>query len=80
MIRGKNYKLVKTLLVANDFTDDFINECEVDFELNLSLIRSASLLDIYSAFKKSKHKKFPINLMMRDVLLNEEKIVKALLR
>ena len=62
----------------NDFSDDFVNECEVDFDLNLSLIKSSSLIDIFNSFKKSKHKKFPTNLMMRDVLINEERIIRAL--
>ena len=80
LVRGKEYKVIKSLLVADDFSDDFISECEVDFELNLSLIKSISLLEIYRAFKKSKIKKFPINLMMRDVLINEERIIRALLK
>jgi hypothetical protein len=30
------------------------------------------------AFKKSKHKQFPHQLLMRDVLIQEERIMKAL--
>ncbi len=80
LVLGKKYNIIKTLLVADNFSDDFINECEVDFELNLSLIKSSSLIEIYTSFKNSKHKKFPINLIKRDVLINEERIIKALMK
>lgn len=68
----------KCLLVAPDFSDEFVQECEIDFELDLSLIKAESLLAIMEAFKKSKHKQFPHQLLMRDVLIQEERIMKAL--
>lgn len=80
LVRGKEFNVVKTLLVADNFSEDFISECEVDFELNLSLIKSISLLEIYRVFKKSAIKKFPTNLIKRDVVINEERIIRALLK
>ncbi len=72
------YAVKKILLVAPDFSDDFIKECGLDFELNLSLITASSLLKITDAFKHSKHKAFPENLLMRDVLIQEERMLKAI--
>lgn len=72
------YNVVKSLLVAPDFSDDFINECDLDFELNLSLITASSLVNILEAFKNSKHKQFPYQLLLKDVLIKEERIIKAI--
>lgn len=71
-------KVVKTLLIAPDFTQDFVDECEMEIELNLSLITSEVLLNIWKGFKESKHTTFPVNLLMRDALINDGKILKAL--
>lgn len=71
-------RVVKTLLVAPDFTSNFIDECELEIELNLSLITSEVLFNIWKGFKDAKHKIFPVNLLMRDALISDEKILKAL--
>ena len=71
-------RVVKSLLIAPNFTQDFIDECEIEINLNLSLITSEVLLNIWNGFKTAKHKVFPVNLLMRDALINDEKILKAL--
>jgi len=74
----KDLKVIKSLLIAPDFSDEFIKDCGLDYELNLSLIKASSLINILEAFKGSKHKQFPYNLLMRDVLIQEERIAKAI--
>jgi hypothetical protein len=71
-------RVVKTLLIAPDFSQDFIDECEIEIDLNLSLITSEVLYNIWKGFKEAKHKVFPVNLLMRDALISDEKILKAL--
>jgi hypothetical protein len=71
-------RVIKTLLIAPDFTQDFIDECELEIDLNLSLITSEVLYNIWKGFKDAKHKIFPVNLLMRDALISDEKILKAL--
>ena len=71
-------KVVKSLLIAPDFSDDFVNECELDYVLNLSLIRAESLKAIADEFENSKLKEFPYTLLMRDVMIKEDRIVKAI--
>lgn len=71
--------VIKSLLIAPDFSDDFVNDTEIEYDLNLSLITSSSLLKILEGFKKSKkHKQFPYKLLMRDVLIKEDRIIKAM--
>jgi hypothetical protein len=74
------YLVSRLLLVANDFSDDFTNECEYDYELNLSLITSRGLVKILEGFKGSKLEEFPVKLLMRDGLLYEDRIVKVLMK
>lgn len=71
-------KVVKSLLVAPEFSDDFIRDCGLEYELNLSLITAETMVSILEGFKKSKHKAFPHNLLMRDVLIQEERVLKAI--
>jgi hypothetical protein len=75
-----NYNVIKSLLVAPDFSDDFIKECGLEYELNLSLITASSLINILEGFKVSKLKTFPHNLLMRDVLIQESRVLKAIER
>jgi len=72
-----NLRIVKILLIAPDFSDDFVTDCEMDTEMNLSLISASTLLNIFDSFKISKYQEFP-HVLFRDVLINEERILKAL--
>ncbi len=73
-----NLRIVKILLIAPEFSDDFVTDCEMDTELNLSLITASTLLKILDAFKKSTaHTVFP-HVLFRDIVINEERIIKAL--
>ncbi|WMN11957.1 hypothetical protein QYS49_31900 [Marivirga salinae] len=74
-----DYNIIKSLLIAPEFSDDFVSECNLEYELNLSLKKAKSLYNILDAFKDSKkHKEFPFNLLMKDVVIQEDRIVKAL--
>ncbi|MBN1651956.1 MAG: hypothetical protein JW857_11545, partial [Bacteroidales bacterium] len=75
---AKGFNVVKNLLVAPDFSDDFINECDLQFDINLSLITAGSLVNILEGFKNSKLKQFPYQLLMKDVLIKEDRILKAI--
>ena len=72
------YKVIKTILIAPEFTDGFINECELEYELNLSLLTAESISAIYNGFKNSKMKELPYKLLMRDVLIQSDRILKVI--
>ncbi len=79
LARKHDYEVKKMLLVAPDFSDDFIEDCELDSDLDLSLLTASSLIRIFKSFKKStKHTQFPYKLLMRDVLINPDRIIKAI--
>lgn len=73
-------KVSKTFIIAPDFSEDFINECGLDYELNLSLITSDSLLTIYNAFHESELSDFPYKILLRDVLIDSNRVVKSILK
>ncbi|MBC7557573.1 MAG: hypothetical protein H7195_11500 [Chryseobacterium sp.] len=72
-----NLRIVKILLIAPEFSDDFVYDCEMDTEMNLSLLTASTLSKIFEAFKTSKYQEFP-HVLFRDIVINEERIVKAL--
>lgn len=78
LLKLNNHKVIKSLLIAPEFSEDFVKDCGLDYELNLSLITSTTLLKILEGFKNSKHKHFPYNLLMRDVLIQEDRILTAI--
>ena len=78
LAESHEFKIVKSLLVAPEFSDDFVSDTELETELNLSLITASSLVNILNGFKKSKRKDFPHVLLMRDVLIQEDRILKAI--
>ena len=78
LAKENGFHVVKSLLVAPDFSDDFVNDCGLEFEINLSLITASSLMKIHEGFKNSKHKQFPYQLLLKDVLIKEDRILKAI--
>jgi hypothetical protein len=70
-------RIVKILLVAPEFSDDFVTDCEMDTEMNLSLITASTLSNISESFKTSNFTEFP-HVLFRDIVINEERILKAL--
>tara|TARA_R110001583_G_scaffold192614_1_gene359302 strand:- start:11918 stop:13762 length:1845 start_codon:yes stop_codon:yes gene_type:complete len=72
-----NLRIVKILLVSPEFSDDFVTDCEMDTEMNLSLLTATTLSKIFAAFKESKYQEFP-HVLFRDIVINEERIIKAL--
>ena len=81
LIEKNGHRVVKSLLVAPDFSDDFVNAVELEYELNLTLIPAESLKSIHTAFKQQEGRStFPYKMLAhaRDVVINPERIIKAL--
>lgn len=74
----KSLKVIKSLLISPEFSDEFIKDCGLDYDLNLSLITAYSLKKILDSFKSTKLKQLPYNLLMRDVLIQEDRVIRAI--
>ncbi len=78
LCQNKGYNVSQVLFVSNYFSEEFISECEYDYELNLSLITSRGLVKILEGFKNSHLTEFPVKLLLKAGLLNGDRIVKVL--
>ena len=78
LAKSKNYHVIKSLLIAPEFSEDFEKECREEFELNLSLVTAETLVNILNGFKNTKLKQLPYQLLMKDVLIKEDWILKAI--
>jgi len=78
LAKSKNYHVIKSLLIAPEFSEEFEKECREEFQLNLSLITAETLVNILNGFKNTKHKQLPYQLLMKDVLIKEDWILKAI--
>lgn len=76
----KNYNVKKIFIIAPEFSEEFINDCTLDYELNLSLITADTLISIYDVFKEQNLSSLPLTLLMRDVLIDKERVLKSLMK
>jgi hypothetical protein len=74
----RGYRVRHVMVVANEFSEDFVGECEYDEELSLSLLTSHGLHRVVDSFADSRRSEFPIKLLLKAGLLNEERIAKVL--
>lgn len=78
--KKKGYHVSQVVIVSNEFTEDFISECEYDYELSISLITSKGLVKILNGLKESTLAELPVRLLLKDGILNEDRIVNVLNR
>lgn len=78
LCQNKGLHVTQVIVIADDFSDEFVTECEYDYEINLSLITSAGLKTILKGLKDSKHTELPVRLLLKDGLLNADRIVSVL--
>ena len=76
--KSKGFRVIKSLLIAPEFSEDFEKDCREEFELNLSLITAQTLANILNGFKNTRYKQFPYQLLMKDVLISEDWVLKAI--
>lgn len=78
LLQNKGFRVDKILLVAPDFSEDFVSDCGDDFQLNISLLKASSLSAIYNIVKETKSNKLSIQMFMKDVLVQEDRIIRAI--
>ena len=78
--KKNGYHVSQVVIVSNEFTEDFISECEYDYELSISLITSDGLVTIFEGLKESTLTELPVRLLLKDGILNADRIVKVLNR
>jgi len=77
LCKKNGYHANQIVIVSNDFTEDFISECEYDLDLSISLITSIDLIKIHEGLKESNYDELPVRLLLKDGVLRGDRIVKA---
>jgi len=80
LCKKNGYHVNQVIVVSNEFTEDFIGECEYEYDIGISLLTSVDLLKIYEGLKESHLEEVPVRLIARGGALNGDRIVKALNR
>lgn len=68
----------KIIIVAPDFSDDFVADCGDDFSLPITLLKAGSLSAIYHTVKETGTNKFTLQMFARDILVQEDRIIRVL--
>lgn len=81
MLCKKNgYHVNQAIIVSHDFSEDFISECEYEYNIGISLLTSSDLINILNGLKESHLNELPVRLITKGGALNGDRIVKALNR
>ncbi|MDD3119512.1 MAG: hypothetical protein PHQ27_10055 [Victivallales bacterium] len=80
LCRDKNFQIARTILVAPDFSKDFVDACIKDWQLELSLVTADGLLEMLRIFKGGNMTEFPIGVFGNNLKLDAEKARGILVR
>ena len=78
LLEKNEYQVDKIIIVAPDFSDDFITDCGDEFSLPITLLKAGSLSAIYNAVKTTGSNRFSLQMFARDILVQEDRIIRAL--
>lgn len=78
LLEKNDYQVDKIIIVAPDFSDDFVADCGDEFSLPITLLKAGSLSSIYNAVKTTGSNRFSLQMFYRDILVQEDRIIRAL--
>lgn len=78
LLERNGYQVDKIIIVAPDFSEDFVADCGDEFELPITLLKAGSLVSIFNAVKATGSSRFTLQMIARDILVQEDRIIRAL--
>lgn len=78
LLEKNDYQVDKIIIVAPDFSEDFVADCGDEFSLPITLLKAGSLASIYNAVKTTGSNRFTLQMFYRDILVQEDRIIRAL--
>lgn len=78
LLEKNDFQVDKILIVAPDFSEDFVADCGDEFTLPITLLKAGSLASIYNAVKSFGTNRFTLQMLSRDILVQEDRIIRAL--
>jgi len=71
-------RVMQVMIVAPEFSDDFIASAEMDTDVNISLLEAQGLKKIVDAYKARRNPKFSAKLLTKGGLLKSDLIAKSI--
>ena len=78
LLEKNDFQVDRIIIVAPDFSEDFVADCGDEFSLPITLLKAGSLADIYHAVKESGTNRFTLQMLSRDILVQEDRIIRVL--
>lgn len=78
LLEKNDFHVDKIIIVAPDFSEDFVADCGDEFTLPITLLKAGSLTAIYHAVKETGSNRFTLQMLSRDILVQEDRIIRAL--
>lgn len=78
LLERNDFQVDRIIIVAPDFSEDFVADCGDNFELPITLIKAGSLASIYKTVKETGTNRFTLQMFSRDILVQEDRIIRAL--
>jgi len=78
LLEKNGFVVEKIIIVAPEFSEDFVADCGDDFTLPITLLKAGSLSAIYHTVKETGTNKFTLQMFARDILVQEDRIIRVL--
>ncbi len=78
LLEKNDFQVDRIIIVAPDFSEDFVADCGDDFSLPITLLRAGSLANIYHTVKESGTNRFTLQMLSRDILVQDDRIIRVL--
>ena len=78
LLEKNGFMVEKIIIVAPDFSEDFVADCGDEYTLPITLLKASSLAAIYEAVKEAGKNKFTLQMFARDILVQEDRIIRVL--
>lgn len=78
LLEKNGFMVEKIIIVAPDFSEDFVADCGDEYTLPITLLKAGSLAAIYEAVKETGKNKFTLQMLARDILVQEDRIIRVL--
>lgn len=78
LLEKNDFQVDRIIIVAPDFSEDFVADCGDDFSLPITLLKAGSLANIYHTVKESGTNRFTLQMLSRDILVQDDRIIRVL--
>lgn len=78
LLEKNDYQVDKIIIVAPDFSDDFVADCGDEYSLPITLLKAGTLASIYKTVKETGSNRFSLQMISRDILVQEDRVLRAL--